>query len=37
MLRSLFGKDSNYTATVDEWSDGLIVLSGQSGWVNLLS
>ena len=25
------GKDSNYTATVDEWSDGLIVLSGQSG------
>ena len=31
MLRSLLEKDSNYTATVDEWSDGLIVLSGQSG------
>ena len=36
MLRILLEKDSNYTATVDEWSDGLIVLSGQSGVGNLL-
>ena len=34
---AVYWKDSNYTATVDEWSDGLIVLRANLEWVNLLS